>query len=114
MQQGSVIIALVPDPAGGNLKERPLVIVSPTASVKAGEPIVAVAISTQISDPLEPTEIELPYHPQGTARTGLTKPSVAKCHWLCTLQQSDVRATKGYVSGSVLQSILASVNAQPE
>src|SRR5688572_2032922 len=113
IRQGSIVMALVVDPAGGNVKERPLVVVSPKNAIDAGEPIVAVAISTQISEPLSPTEVKLPYHPRGTARTGLTRPCVAKCNWLCTLQQSELRATKGYVSGNVLNRILAIVLAQP-
>jgi mRNA-degrading endonuclease toxin of MazEF toxin-antitoxin module len=114
MQQGTIVIALVPDPAGANPKERPLVVVSPTVDVEAGKPIVAVAISTQFAEPPATTEVKLPFHPRGSARTGLTKPCVAKCNWLCTLPQSDVRATRGYVSGNVLKSILAIVNQQPE
>jgi mRNA-degrading endonuclease toxin of MazEF toxin-antitoxin module len=114
MQQGTIVIASVPDPAGGNPKERPLVVISSTVDVEAGKPVVAAAISTQFAEPLAPTEVRLPFHPKGSARTGLTKPCVAKCNWLCTLQQSAVRATRGYVSGKVLKSILSIVNQQPE
>jgi mRNA-degrading endonuclease toxin of MazEF toxin-antitoxin module len=114
MQQGSIVIAMVADPSGANPKERPLVVVSPSAAIKTGEPIVAAAISTQFNEPVLATEVKLPFHPKGTARTGLTKPCVAKCDWLCTLQPEDIRAIRGYVSGETLKSILAIINAKPQ
>jgi mRNA-degrading endonuclease toxin of MazEF toxin-antitoxin module len=109
LRQGSVVRALVNDPRGGNPKLRPLVVLSPTRDIADNRPLVAVAITSQFSDPLAADEVALPYHPGGRSGSGLTRPCVAKCSWLVVLRLGDVQAQKGYLSTERLAAILTAV-----
>jgi mRNA-degrading endonuclease toxin of MazEF toxin-antitoxin module len=106
LKQGSIVRARVVDPQGGNSKLRPLVIVSPTSDINSKETLVAVAITGRFSDPLADDEVALPYHPAGSAASGLRKPCVAKCAWLVELNQADVVEQKGHLSNERLRAIL--------
>lgn len=106
LQQGRIIRATVIDPQGRNSKPRPLVIVSSTSEIGGGEPFVAVAITSYFADPLEADEVELPWHPAGRVRTGLKKPSVAKCSWLCEVNVSDVLGIYGIAPRVQMEQII--------
>jgi hypothetical protein len=94
-----------------NPKVRPLVIVTANSEIRQSSQIVAVAITGDFDDPLTPDEIALPWHPQGTSRTRLTKPCVAKCNWLCEVKTEDVIEVRGHVPAAQLQAILTRLAA---
>jgi mRNA-degrading endonuclease toxin of MazEF toxin-antitoxin module len=109
LKQGSIVLAQVSDPQGGNSKARPVVIVTPTNEINAQSSLVGVAITGAFSDPLADDEVAIPYHPAGTARTGLRKPCVAKCSWMVIVEPSAVLEQKGFLSTERLVTILTKI-----
>jgi mRNA-degrading endonuclease toxin of MazEF toxin-antitoxin module len=104
--QGQIVTVETLDPQGRNAKERPVLIITPTACIQGEAEIVAVAVTSTFTKPLDPTEIPLPWHRQGHPRTRLNRECVAKCHWLVRFRPSDVRHQAGVVPQVVLQRIL--------
>jgi hypothetical protein len=70
-----------------------------------------VAITGEFVEPVAEDEVLLPWHPGGKPRTGLRKPSVAKCSWLCQIRRTDVIEVKGHVPQAQMEQILAYVRA---
>jgi mRNA-degrading endonuclease toxin of MazEF toxin-antitoxin module len=94
------------DPQGGNPKVRPLVIVTPTAEISNTTPLVAVAITSEFSQPEADDEVAMPFDPRGRVGSGLKVPCVAKCRWQCILTTSEIIERKGYISTDKLTEIL--------
>jgi len=109
-QQGQVCSALI-SPGRGNPKLRPVILVTPTPEIAAGEPIVAIAVSTTFTEPLSPDQIELPWERNGRCITGLSKRSVAVCTWLMKIRASDIREIRGCVPPRALRRILERIRA---
>lgn len=106
MQQGSIVWAQVRDDHGGNPKERPLVIVTPTDQIGHATPIVAVAVTTSFREPIEPSMVALPWQVDGKVRTRLRRPCVAVCDWMVEIRESDVLRVGGVCPDGVLRKIL--------
>lgn len=113
LQQGSIIWATVADSAGRNAKRRPAVVVTPTAEIKAGEPMVAVAATSSFDASLPPNLVELPWHRSRHPRTGLSRRCAAVCDWLLEIDPSRVEAIGGVVPSAVLAEILARLPSIP-
>jgi len=113
LRQGSVIQAWISDPQGHNRKLRPLIIVTPTDEISAGDEFYAVAVTTSFAEPLNPDEILLPFHPSGQAKSGLRKKCVAKCSWLVPLLPADVHDVQGFIATPRLAIILRTVGQLP-
>jgi mRNA-degrading endonuclease toxin of MazEF toxin-antitoxin module len=107
--QGSIVRATVRDPAGGNPKTRPLVIVSANSDIGTSSSVFAVAITSQFREPVLSDEVALPWHLTGKSRTGLTKPCVAKCSWICKLDKLALVESRGHVPNAQLEQILARI-----
>jgi mRNA-degrading endonuclease toxin of MazEF toxin-antitoxin module len=105
LQHGCIILAETPDPQGRNSKERPLVVVSEEAAIQAGEPLVCIAITTQIPKNPLPHQVILPYANSGYSETGLRARCAADCSWSPTLNQDDVKRVLGNVPPAKLQAI---------
>ena len=105
--QGRIVWATVPDPQGGNPKERPLVIVSATSDIADSDTVIAVAIShsATLREP-QPLYVALPFHPQGNVGTKLRKPAVAICNWVIELPKDSIREAGGVVPPRVLLEII--------
>jgi hypothetical protein len=114
IKQGSIIRALVVDPRGQNPKLRPLVVTTASDEISKERPLVAVAITGALSNPIADDEIRLPFHPRGEASTGLRKPSVAKCSWLVKLQLDAVVEAKGFIPTKVLIQILEKIRQRDD
>jgi len=104
--QGTIVVARVCDPQGKNPKLRPLVLVDATAEMEQAESLAAVAITSRFQLSIAHDEVLLPWHAQGIARTGLTKPSVAKCGWQLRISKSDIVERKGFVPVPHLRRVL--------
>jgi hypothetical protein len=103
--QGSIIWATIVDPAGGNPKSRPAVIITATNELDHCKPFVAVAVSSSIqSDPH--SCVELPWHAQGHPKTGLNKRCWAITNWLVALEFEHVQQIVGVVPNAVLLEIV--------
>ena len=105
VRQGSVWMASVPD-ANGHAKLRPVVVATPDAEIILDSPIVVVAITTRLHEPLPRTHVALPWSPRGHPATGLWKPCAAVCTWLIELRPSDLQQQKGYLPGRTLVALL--------
>lgn len=87
--RGSIVWIAADDPNGkpildqyGKPKSRPTMVVTSTADIQAGVPIIAVAISSRFDIKNLPTcWFSIPSHPNGHPVTGLDQPSVVKADW---------------------------------
>jgi mRNA-degrading endonuclease toxin of MazEF toxin-antitoxin module len=113
LQQGRIIWATICDPNGKNPKERPAVIVTATAELRADGPIVVVAITSRLKDPLSPDHVELPWQRGGHPRTGLKKRCAALCAWLIVIRPSDITEYAGVVPESKMRAILERIPRIP-
>lgn len=109
LQQGRIVWVRVCDPNGENAKQRPAVIITATAEIIPDRPIVAVAITSTLNDPLPPEYVELPWHRNKHPRTGLRKRCAAHCHWLLVINPSDIQAYAGIVPDAKMVEILARI-----
>jgi mRNA-degrading endonuclease toxin of MazEF toxin-antitoxin module len=80
LRLGSVVWAELEDP-NGYRKDRPVVVVSPTADIDAGRPVRVVAITTRLPNPLPDDHVLLPWDRQGKARSGLRRRCTAVASW---------------------------------
>jgi mRNA-degrading endonuclease toxin of MazEF toxin-antitoxin module len=103
----------LPDPQGRNPKNRPVVIITPTEEISVDDVIVAVAITGRIEKPLPKICVRLPWHRGGHPRTGLSKPSVARCDWLVAIRAENVIEKLGVVPPKQLQQIIDTVDNLP-
>ena len=109
LQQGRIVWVEIHDPAGRNPKLRPAVVLSQMDSLPAGEPFVAVAVTSTLPDPLTPFMVELPWHRKGHPRTRLNRRCAAVCNWLLEITVGQVRDTAGIVPDPQLNDILQRV-----
>lgn len=106
LQQGSIVWVEVSDPAGRNPKCRPAVIVTPDAEICAGQPIVVVAATTKVGQPLPANRVPLPWQAGKHPITGLYKECVAVCDWLVEIDQSQIKDIAGVCPPDILSTIL--------
>ena len=100
------------DEQGRNPKQRAGVIVTPSHQIADDQPFVVVAVTSTFTEPLLPTQIKLPWNrDRHKVRTGLTKPVVAKCDWLCTIGKDDIISFGGVVPPAVLLEIVKQIPA---
>lgn len=78
---GRIVWAAAPSGRGAG-KKRPLIIATRRVDILKGSKIVAIGCSTEFAEPLTPTEIRLPYDPEGKVVTGLRQETVAVCDWI--------------------------------
>ena len=81
LKQGSIVWVKATDPRGHNPKMRAFVVITATASIKSGDPIVAVAVTSTFREPLDPMMVPMRWNAAGTTESGFTKKCVAKCDW---------------------------------
>lgn len=105
LRQGSIVWIEVPDPRG-NLKRRPVVVVTATHEIVLDAPIVGVAVSTRVSKPPRNVEVSMPWSPMGHPATRLRRECAAVADWLVRFKASDVRSVEGYVPQRTLLRIL--------
>lgn len=108
-KQGDVVRVRVTDPRG-NVKVRPVVILTSTSEIILDSPLVAVAVTSSFAAPTPKNMVELPWaRPPIRTATGLVKRSAAVCDWLVTIKQSDIVETMGFVPTSKLLDVAALV-----
>jgi mRNA-degrading endonuclease toxin of MazEF toxin-antitoxin module len=105
LRYGRLVWARVLD-RNGVAKERPCVIVTPTAQIRLDQPLLVVAVTTTFPDPAPPWHVELPWNPDPRrVRTGLARRSAAVVNWLDTIRGDDVLDVKGDVPPAVMRRI---------
>ena len=110
LRQGQVVNVEIADPRGQNKKLRPVVILTATHEISDEGNLVVAAISTKLADPLPADWISVPWSRDGHAGSGLTEPSVVKCHWLVRVTTADVVSVRGYLRDTDMQNIMAVVS----
>jgi hypothetical protein len=63
--------------------------------------VAAIGCSTDFDVPLAPTEVLLPYHPEGKVVTGLRQATVAVCDWIEVFPPGSEFETGGMVPGAL-------------
>lgn len=103
-----VIVEQLPDPQGGNAKDRRLVVIDITA---AGLAILGVAIASKAEDaPSTDSEVRLPTgRPDQPSHLGLIKPSVASCGWLAVVRVEDCERVSGPIPENLRIAITAKI-----
>ncbi len=113
LHQGRIVWVTVRDPNGQNPKERPAVIVTATAEILPDRPIVAVAITGTLKNPLPPECVVLPWHRDKHPRTGLNKRCAAQCRWLIEIDPGEIKDYAGIVPEAIMVEILARIPKPP-
>jgi mRNA-degrading endonuclease toxin of MazEF toxin-antitoxin module len=109
LRYGRLVWARVVD-RNGVPKERPCVIVTPTARIRGEEPLLVVAVTTTFPEPAPRWHVELPWNPDPRrVRTRLARRSAAVVNWLDTIGVDDVLDVKGDVPAEAMRRIEALV-----
>jgi mRNA-degrading endonuclease toxin of MazEF toxin-antitoxin module len=109
--RGRIVVAKIADPQGRNPKSRPVVVVTPPASVAPAETLGVVAISTQVGMAPRAVCVELPWQNGGHPRTGLDKRCEAVCTWLATVTVADVEREIGSAPADRMLKILQIISS---
>jgi mRNA-degrading endonuclease toxin of MazEF toxin-antitoxin module len=106
LQLGSVLWAELED-SNGYRKVRPVVVVSPTADIKAGKPMRVVAITTRLPEPLPDDHVLLPWDRQGKARSGLRRRCAAVASWQAEVPVHAAQQVVGILPPEAIRELLA-------
>src|SRR5262245_9490809 len=107
LSQGRIVWVTVPDPRGGNAKQRPAVIVSD--GIDADGKVLVAAITTQLGQSRFNETVELPSLPTGHPETKLKRPSEVVCSWVLRVAVADVRDTGGFLPADILAEVLVKI-----
>jgi len=102
-----ILVSALLDPQGGNPKDRPAVIVTPTREIDSTSPLQVVAVTTLLPDPLPDDHVLLPWQLPRHPRTGLNRRCAAVVSWLARVEEARVIRTVGLVPGRQLREIAA-------
>jgi len=102
-----VLISALLDPQGRNPKDRPAIIITPTAEIDPSLPLQVIAVTTFLPDPLPDDHVLLPWQQPRHPRTGLNKRCAAVCSWLARVDESRVIRSVGFVPDRPLVEIAA-------
>ena len=105
IRQGDIVWVAATDPRG-NVKRRPVVVVSSTPADAADGAFVAVCITTTFPDPPPPGHVPIPWDPSGRSATRLRRRSAAVPAWLVTAAVGDAEETGGRLPDAILLQLL--------
>jgi len=60
---------------------RAFVVITATAAINSGDPMVGVAVTGTFREPPDPMMVPMRWNAAGTTETGFKKKCVAKCDW---------------------------------
>ncbi|MCA9081800.1 MAG: type II toxin-antitoxin system PemK/MazF family toxin [Planctomycetaceae bacterium] len=106
LRQGSIVWVIVPDPAGRNLKSRPVAILTPTEHLDGTQPIRAAAITSTFSEPIPVHSVKLPWSRHSHPVTGLNRPSIVRCDWICRIEVTNITGVAGIVPTKLFAEIV--------
>jgi hypothetical protein len=112
---GRIVWAVAPSGRGEG-KKRPLIIATRRVDILKGSKIAVIGCSTEFDEPLTPSEVRLPYHPEGKVVTGLRQATVAVCDWIEEFPPGSEFETGGMVPGALQRLIFetAGIVVPPE
>ena len=91
--QGRILWLEIADPLG-NIKRRPVVIVTPNDQIESATTLAGIICSTTSARvrPRPADYIKIPHDPNRVCRTKLRKPTVAVCRWAVQLSKESLAA----------------------
>jgi hypothetical protein len=96
---------MVKDPRGFR-KERPAIVLTPTAEIEADLPIVVMAVTTTFGDPPPEHHVTLPWNADPRCvGTRLRQRSAAVVTWLDTLYPDEIIDFKGDVPPAIMSDL---------
>ncbi len=104
-----IVLGSVVDPQGVLKGEHSAVVLTSEHELQAGEPLLAVVISSQLKNMKEDQIVRLRHgkpgepHPQ----TGFTRPSAAICHWVVEVESDNIIRVGSMVWGDCLADIIS-------
>lgn len=105
LRYGRLIWARVID-RNGVPKERPCIIITPTARLSEEETLLVMAVTTTFPEPAPAWHVELPWNPDPRrVRTGLARRSAAVVNWLDVIRKTNVLEVKGDVPSGTMRRI---------
>jgi len=105
LRRGRIVWATVRD-RRGQAKQRPAIVLTPTADIRADKPVIAMAITTTFPEPPPHDHVPLPWHSRGQAMTKLRKRSAAVLSWIVEVEPADVEDFGGDVPAGLMIKIL--------
>jgi hypothetical protein len=94
----------------GHAKSRPLIILTATNDIRPDEPLIAMAVTTTVSDPPPADHVLLPWHPQGRVMTRLRRRSAAVLSWIVEVEPAEITDFYGDVPARLMTEILKSID----
>ncbi len=104
-QFGQIVTAYISD-GEGRTKDRPALIVSHDDDNDAGLDLFVIAITGSIDESRPIYHVPLHGGTIRDAKSGLSKPSVAKCNWFRKIKQSRVLGSYGFLDEDLLETIV--------
>jgi mRNA-degrading endonuclease toxin of MazEF toxin-antitoxin module len=99
----------------GFRKQRPGIVVTPTAHIETDTPLVIVCVTTSFSEPPPVGHVLLPWNSDPRrVRTRLARRSAAVVDWLETLYPDEVLSVGGDVPASLMRAIQQQLRAADE
>ncbi len=107
LRMGRIVWAVVPDKRGQNPKRRPIVLLTPPDRVPAGQPLIGIAITTRLEEPLPDDYVLLPWNRQKQGSSRLPERCAAVCDWPVTFPEQAIQEVGGLIYGELLGDIVA-------
>ncbi|MHC5539665.1 type II toxin-antitoxin system PemK/MazF family toxin [Singulisphaera rosea] len=108
LKVGSIVLVPVPD-GHGNVKNRPVVVIQVPVEYEYDKPLLAVAVSTQVTRPIPDHHVKLPWQLPRHPVTGLNRDNVAKCDWIVNVHRSKIIQEMGETPPRQLVAIVEAV-----
>ena len=107
---GQIVLVWMKD-RDGKIKERPAIIISCDAECESDDVLYFIAVSTSIVRPLPDYHFVIHDSHCHDKRTGLTRPSVAKCNWPREIHRDRILRSMGYVPDDLMEVIITRFDA---
>ncbi len=83
-----------------------MLVISRPEEITADDLLIGLSITTTFPDPPNRNEVQIPWHREGLAATGLRRRSAVVCDWLVSFQMSEIVAVRGYLPAANLIEVL--------
>ena len=105
LRYGRLVWTTVKDSRGFR-KERPAIVLTPTAEIQSDQPIVVMAVTTTFSEPPPEYHIPLPWNADPRrVGTKLRQRSAAVVNWLDTVYPDEIIDFKGDVPAALMKDL---------
>src|SRR4051794_26703312 len=109
LAQGLIAWTAIPDSEGGNIKVRPVVILTKTEEIKINGNVKVAAITTDCGRAPFSETVELPFSEPIHPLTKLNKPGEVVCSWVAEVPCARLYSSGGSLPEDVLREVLLKV-----